>query len=620
MIAPFPPNESDRLNALCSLDILDTPPEPAFDDLTQLAAFVCGTPIALISLVDPCRQWFKSRVGLDATETHRDIAFCSHAILQNDLFIVPDATADVRFKDNPLVTGEPSIRFYAGMPLTDLEGFNLGTICVIDRVPRTLTPQQQDALRSLSRQVSAQFVLRRQVKELKSVVAEREKVQADLQASDRNFRAIFDTMFEFIGLLTPDGTVLEANRTALDAVGVDQKDVVGQLFPETVWWQHDPLMQTKLRDGIRQAAGGEFVRFETTHRLVDGSLAAIDFSLKPVFDRHGEVILLVPEGRDVTDLKRAEKALWESEQRFRSVVEELAEGVFLVDNATGAIVHANTSCLTMLAYSAEEIATISPFELIIGENHTTLFAAVAAMKEKAVRERRVTLGQQKFRRKDGTSVNVDVQVTFVPNGGAGLLSIVLRDISEQRAYEDRLFEYQLGLEEANARLKTLAITDGLTGTNNRAAFDGKLVEEFDRASRYNHPLSLMLMDVDHFKLFNDDFGHPAGDDVLRAVANTLQETARNTDFLARYGGEEFAILLPDTAYAGAMVMAERCRRAVASHPWDKRTVTVSIGIATLTPESKTADMLVEQADEAMYRSKQKGRNRVTHGTGIFSLR
>ncbi len=124
MIAPFPPNEADRLNALRSLEILDTPPELAFDDLTQLAAFACGTPIALISLVDPCRQWFKSRVGLDATETHRDIAFCSHAILQNDLFIVPDATEDVRFKDNQLVTGEPSIRFYAGMPLTDLEGYN----------------------------------------------------------------------------------------------------------------------------------------------------------------------------------------------------------------------------------------------------------------------------------------------------------------------------------------------------------------------------------------------------------------------------------------------------------------------------------------------------------------
>jgi diguanylate cyclase (GGDEF)-like protein/PAS domain S-box-containing protein len=620
VIAPFPPNEVGRLNALQALDILDTPPELPFDDLTRLAAFACETPIALISLIDPCRQWFKSRFGLDATETHRDIAFCSHAILQGELFIIPDATSDERFKDNPLVTGEPKIRFYAGMPLTNAEGYNLGTLCVIDRVPRILTPPQQDALRALARQVIAQFVLRQQVTDLTSLIAERSRVEADLQASDRKFRAIFDSMFEFIGLLDPAGNVLEANRTALDSVGLNRADVVGQPFPETIWWTHDALQQEKLRNGIQRAGRGEFVRFETTHTLVDGTLACVDFSLKPVFDENGAVILLVPEGRDVTDLKRAEVALRESEQRFRCVVEELAEGVYLVDNATGAVVHANPALLAMLKYSADEIATIGPFDLIGGEYPTTLFTAVAAMKENAIREGRCNLGSQRYRRKDGSFLDVDVQVTFVPNGEAGLLCIVLRDISEQKAYEERLFEYQLGLEEANTRLKTLSVTDGLTGANNRTAFDEKLAEEYDRASRYNHPLSLMLLDVDHFKLFNDEFGHPAGDDVLQTVASTLQETARTTDFVARYGGEEFTIILPDTDYAGAMVLAERCRRAIMGYPWDKRTVTVSIGIATLNAETSSAEMLLEQADEAMYLSKQRGRNRVTHGTGILSLR
>jgi diguanylate cyclase (GGDEF)-like protein/PAS domain S-box-containing protein len=620
VIAPFPTSEAERLDALRSLDLLDTPPEPAFDDLTRLAAFVCGTPIALISLVDPCRQWFKARVGLDATETHRDIAFCSHAILQDDLFVVPDATEDARFKDNPLVTGEPNIRFYAGMPLTGPEGHNLGTLCVIDRVPRMLSPQQQDALRVLARQVTAQFGLRQQVEQMKSVIAEREQVEADLRASDNRFRAIFDTMFEFIGLLAPDGTLLEANQTALDAVGVDRNEVVGQPFPETIWWRHDPLKQSELRDAIQRAAGGEFVRFEATHTLADGSLAVIDFSLKPVFDHSGAVVLLVPEGRDVTDLKRAEEALRESEQRFRSVVEELAEGVYLIDNATGSIVHANTALLKMLAYTANEIANLSPTDLIAKEDQKTLTAAIAALKGGSTGEKQSNLGQRRYCRKDGSLLDVDVQVTFVPNSGAGLLSIVLRDTSEQRAYEARLFEYQLGLEEANTKLQKLAVTDGLTGIKNRSAFNGKLSEEFDRSVRYEHSLSLMLVDVDYFKLFNDEFGHPAGDAVLRIIASTIQAAARTTDFVARYGGEEFAVILPDTDYAGATVLAERCRRAVAEMVWDKRPVTVSIGVATLKPDTADADTLIAQADDALYRSKQKGRNRVTHGTGILCLR
>jgi diguanylate cyclase (GGDEF)-like protein/PAS domain S-box-containing protein len=620
IVAPLPLTETDRLDALQSLKILDTPSEPAYDDLTQLASVICATPIALISLVDQCRQWFKSKVGLDAVETHRDLAFCAHAILGNDLFIVPDAAQDIRFCDNPLVVGGPKIRFYAGMPLTDTNGYNLGTLCVIDQVPRQLSEQQQESLRSLGRQVTAQFALRLQVERLSQTVAELQRLEADLQASDRKFRAIFDTMFEFIGLLSPDGTLLEANRTALDAVGVHRADVVGRPFPECVWWEHDSAMQAKLRDAIRRAAAGEFVRFETTHCLANGVLANIDFSLNPVLDGNGKVILLVPEGRDITDLKRAEIALSESEQRFRSVLEELAEGVFLVDNSDGKIVYANSSCLNMLAFTAEEMADVSPFEIVIGENPETVVASVKALKEKTPRERNVNLGQQKYRRKDGVIVDVEVQATYVPNAAAGLTSFILRDISEQTTYEKRLFEYQLGLEDANARLRVLAMTDSLTGVHNRAAFDGKLAEEHDRATRYTHPLSLMLIDVDQFKEFNDLYGHRAGDDVLRTVANLLQETVRNIDFVARYGGEEFVVLLPDTDYGGAMVLAERCRRVVANYPWDKRVVTISIGVATLTSAAMNAEMLVEQADKAMYRSKQKGRNQITHGTGLLNLR
>lgn len=152
-IAPLPNDEVQRLAALIRYAILDTPPEESFDRLTRFASQLCGTPIALISLIDSDRQWFKSRVGLDVPETPRDIAFCAHAILQPDLYEVQDAAQDPRFHDNPLVVGKPDIRFNAGIPLTDPNGKNLGTLCVIDRVPRTLSPLQRDGLRVLGRAV-----------------------------------------------------------------------------------------------------------------------------------------------------------------------------------------------------------------------------------------------------------------------------------------------------------------------------------------------------------------------------------------------------------------------------------------------------------------------------------
>src|ERR1700727_497066 len=161
-----PLDEERRLKALRQYDVLDTLPEEALDDLTALAATICEVPIALISLLDGQRQWFKSKVGLTATETARNVSFCTHALGQSELFIVADATQDTRFAGNPMVMSEPGIRFYAGAPLITPEGAVLGTLCVIDRVPRTLTPSQEQALRVLARQVMMHLKLRRHTCEL----------------------------------------------------------------------------------------------------------------------------------------------------------------------------------------------------------------------------------------------------------------------------------------------------------------------------------------------------------------------------------------------------------------------------------------------------------------------
>jgi signal transduction histidine kinase/ActR/RegA family two-component response regulator len=166
-IAPTTLDEAARLHALYDYDVLDTEAEKIFDDLTQLAAQICNTPITLISLVDPNRQWFKSKVGLDAEETSRDIAFCAHAIHQKEIFEVEDTLLDKRFFDNPLVTSAPNIRFYAGTPLVSASGHAIGTLCVIDDKPNKLTTDQRQALEVLGRSVISQMELRKNIKQLK---------------------------------------------------------------------------------------------------------------------------------------------------------------------------------------------------------------------------------------------------------------------------------------------------------------------------------------------------------------------------------------------------------------------------------------------------------------------
>jgi anti-sigma regulatory factor (Ser/Thr protein kinase) len=185
--------EAARLAALRRYRILDTEPERAFDDLTLVASVVCGTPIALISLIDAKRQWIKSRVGISVQSTARSVAMCAHTIQGRDLFVIPDALADDRFRENPLVAAEPRIRFYAGAPLVTPDGHAIGSLCVVDKVPRQLTQPQLEALHALKRQAEAQLELRSNLIELERALEERDRAErAQLELVERLRSALQD--------------------------------------------------------------------------------------------------------------------------------------------------------------------------------------------------------------------------------------------------------------------------------------------------------------------------------------------------------------------------------------------------------------------------------------------
>ncbi len=351
-------HEAERLVALARYNILDTLPEPAYDDVVEIASCVAGTPIALITLLDQSRQWFKARVGLAVESTPREHSFCK-CLLDlplDEVLIVPDAHADARFSASPLVVGDPYIRFYMGAPLITPDGHVLGSLCTIDRVVRHPTEQQALALQALARQVMQLLELRHRNHEIRELLSER--------------------------------------------------------------------------------------------------------------------------------------------------------------------------------------------------------------------------------------------------------AVQMRELSN----------YQVLLEQHNRQLLTESRTDRLTKIGNRMALDQYLVAAHQDSVKLHRPLSIMLIDVDYFKRYNDQFGHPAGDEVLQQVAALLYDSCRSTDFAARYGGEEFMLILPETTARTAVQVAERLRHRIEEEQFPNRQITVSIGVARMIPRKSqqpiTVPELVRYADQALYQAKGAGRNQV----------
>ncbi|WP_263263983.1 GAF domain-containing protein, partial [Pseudomonas sp. RIT-PI-S] len=226
-IAPLPSNEAARLRMLQSLDLLDTPAEECFDRATRVLAQLLRVPIALVSLVDANRQWFKARVGLEVCETSRDFAFCAHALHSKELLLVEDAWADARFADNPLVTGAPHVRFYAGVPLSTDDGLILGTLCAIDHVPRRLSQSEQAAMIDLARMVERDLLQRSLTREVRQVNEDERRARALVEA---HFSTAFQNAPTGKALVSLEGTFTDVNAKLCEITGYSREVLLAKSF------------------------------------------------------------------------------------------------------------------------------------------------------------------------------------------------------------------------------------------------------------------------------------------------------------------------------------------------------------------------------------------------------
>ncbi len=466
-------------------------------------------------------------------------------------------------------------------------------------------------------------------------ITERCLVERALRLSEARFRAIFNSTVQFIGVMWPDGTVVDVNETALAFGGLKSVDVIGVPAWDTYWFDGRPAVQEKLRQAISRAARGELVRYDEELRGADGGLITIDFSIKPVFDASGEVCLLIPEGRDVTEERRSSVALAESEDRFRQAMRNAPIGEALV-SPEGRFLEVNEALCRMLGYTARELRSRTFIDVTHPDDVSKDAAKVRALLDGESNRYRIF---KRYVRADGGIVDAQLDVILLRNAVGDPLHFIsqVQDITqrkvleeEQKALNQRLTSALDQINEANRhlearitevtqlqeQLRVQATHDGLTGLYNRRHFDEVLGREVAEANAQGYALSLIIADLDYFKALNDEHGHQSGDAMLQAWAELARQETRDGDVLCRYGGEEFALVLPRRPMADALLLAERLRvglsdvSLISASSGMRFGTTVSMGIACTGTGDNSADALIRTADMALYQAKKSGRNRV----------
>ncbi|MDD2702279.1 MAG: diguanylate cyclase [Sideroxydans sp.] len=587
MKAPLPANEQERLEALLSYDILDTEPEAEFDGMVHLASSICETPIAVISLVDRDRQWFKAIVGLEAKETSRDLAFCAHAILENEVMVVNDALQDPRFADNGLVTSEPKIRFYAGAPLITSNGLPLGTICVIDRVPRQLNADQLLALKALADHVITQFELRQSNRKVKQHLRE-------LQQTQKVLSTLINASPDFICFKDGVGRWQTANKSGLQLFHLDGVDYLGKTDMELAEHTH-PIYQEAFRACVHsdELAWEEHTlsRLEETIPLPEGGTLSFDTYKIPLFNENGTRHGLVVLGRDITSRKEMEEKL-----RLAATIFEHSSEAMLITDANNSIINVNPAFTQITGYTPDEVTGQNPRMLSSGRQDKTFYCEMW----RSLNKIGYWQGEVWNRRKNGEVFVEWLTINLVFNE-AGKVSHHLAffsDITEKKQADELIWNH--------------ANFDHLTQLPNRRLFRDRLAQEIKMADRAKLGMALLFIDLDRFKSVNDTLGHDAGDALLVEAARRISSCVRESDTVARLGGDEFTVILSRITDAVHVdrVAHDIIRMLSAPFILDGLSVasSASIGITLYPNDTDDAEQLIKNADQAMYAAKNKGRN------------
>jgi PAS domain S-box-containing protein len=538
-------NEDDRLRALHDFALLDTPNEQEFDELVNLASEVCSTPISLVSLLDHERQWFKAAVGTALKETPRNISFCTYTIQKPELFIVEDAAIDPRFSNSPLVTGEMAVRFYAGIPLQAPNGCAIGTLCVIDTVPRVLSESQKRALTILGNQVQARMELKAKKNNLKKALAENERLSATLAASNAIFRAFMNNGPFISYIKDAEGRFVFYNKKLAERFGVTEQQWIGQTDHEL--WPPENAKHNREND-INVLQGGIPVESAEVTPGPNGEDIHWKSYKFPITDQSGSLMLAGMSVDVTSDLKKEaqlESALQEASVLAKSLqASQLLLQKFLdlspyhifLKAEDGRYVFYNRTFASQYGIDQMEWISRSDYEVLPKE----IAERFRESDQLALNSGEVIEAVEQSRNRNGVMLTFKtLKFTYKDADRRNMLAGVAIDITEE-------VKRQEALAEANLKLELLATTDSLTGLPNRRVFETQAAIEFSIASRKKRPLSLLIMDVDNFKKRNDEFGHAAGDEALRLLGKVLLETCRAGDLAARLGGEEFGFLLPST--------------------------------------------------------------------------
>jgi len=586
-VAPIHPDEEKRLLRLRKLMVLDSPPETLFDEIVKLASEICAVPIALISLIDENRQWFKANIGLsDVLETPRDIAFCAHTILQNDIYEIPDASQDAKFKNNPLVTEIPNIRFYAGAPISMPGAECVGTLCVIDNHPKHLTESQKHMLVQLAKIVSAALL-------------QREKTIHEIQTKSNKLAAIIESSVDAVISKSLDGIVVSWNHGAEQLFGYSAQEMIGQpitrLFPE------DRLEEAA--QFLQQLKNNQYIKQYETERLnKSGEVIKISVSLSPVRNANGEVVGISKIARDITAQQKVISALAEEHERLKVTMASIGDAVITTDQ-NGLVEYLNPVAELLTGWSSSEAHGLplqhvfkivnestaepcrNPVEICLKENRTVGLDTHAILVSR-----------------DGSYYGIEDSAAPIRDAHGKTLGAVLvfHDVTAQRKM----------VNEMTYR----ATHDELTGIFNRTEFEHMLDVVLNNSRDENQEHALMYIDLDQFKVINETAGHYAGDLLLREVVDVIEKCMRTSDTLARLGGDEFGIILQSCGAEPAMRISQQiCQRLDKyrfNHENKRYRIGASIGLVIIDSHWDSITSILQAADRACYAAKEAGRNRV----------